>query len=47
MAILNKKKVRLVDDETFMSNHDSSSGIYLTADKSAQYRPVDYNRKEK
>ena len=47
MAILNKKKVRLVDDETFMSNHDSSSGIYLTAARAAQYILVADNRREK
>ena len=35
MAILNQKKVKLVNDETSMRNPDSSSGIYLTAAKVA------------
>ena len=40
MAVLNKKKVRLVNYETYMKNNDSSSGIYLTASKLAQCRLV-------
>ena len=47
MAIINQKRVRLVNDETYMSNPDSSSGFYLTAAKVAQYGLVDRNRREK
>ena len=47
MAIINKKRVRLLNDETYIRNPDSSSGFYLTAAKVAQYRLVDKNRREK
>ena len=47
MLILNQKKVGLVNDETFTSNPDYSSGIYLTATKVAQVRLVAENRREK
>ena len=47
MAVLNQKKVVLVNDETSMRNPDSSSGIYLTTDKVAQFRLVAGNRREK
>ena len=47
MAIINKKRVRLVNDETSMINPDSSSVIYLTAAKLAHCRLVDDNRREK
>ena len=36
-----------VNDETSMKNPDLSSGIYLTADKVAQFRLVVENRREK
>ena len=44
MAILNQKKLRLVNDETSMRNPDYSLVIYLTADKVAQFRMVAQNR---
>ena len=47
MAILNQKKVRLVNDETSMRNPDSSLVIYLTSAKLAQCRLVGDNRREK
>ena len=47
MTILNKNKVRLVNDETSSSNPDYSSVIYPTAAKVAQYRLVDENRRER
>ena len=47
MAVINKKKVVLVNDETSMRNPDSSSGIYLTTDKVTQFRLVAGNRREK
>ena len=40
-------KFRLVNDETYIRNPDSISGIYLTADKAAQCRLVAKNRREK
>ena len=46
MAILNQKKVRLVNDETSTRNPDSSSVIYLTAAKVSKCRLVDENRRE-
>ena len=45
--ILNKKKVRLLNDETSRSNPDSSSSIYLNSAKVAQYILVYDNRREK
>ena len=47
MMILQKKKVRLLNDEKSRRNRDSSSGIYLTAAKVVQYRLVDENWREK
>ena len=47
MAVLNQKKVILVNDEKSMRNPSSSSIIYLTADKVAQFTLVDENRREK
>ena len=47
MMILNKNKVRLINDVTPRRNPDSSSGIYITADKVAQCRLVTDNRIEK
>ena len=47
MLILNQKKVRLVNDETFTSNPDSSLVVYLTDTKVAQVRMVAENRREK
>ena len=38
--------MRLVNDETSMRKPDSSTGIYLTADKVAQYRLVGDNTRE-
>ena len=46
MIILHQKKARLVNDETSRRNPDSSSVIYLTADKVAQCRLVADNRRE-
>ena len=47
MAILNQKKLRLVNDETSMRNPDYSLVIYLTAAKVAQCRLMAENRREK
>ena len=47
MMILHQKKARLVKYETYSRNPDSGSGIYLTADKVAQCRPVAENMIEK
>ena len=47
MAILNPKKLRLVNDETSMRNPDSGLGIYLTTDKVSQFRLTDEKKKEK
>ena len=47
MAILNQKKVRLVNYETSMRNPDYSLVIYLTAAKVAQCRLMAENRREK
>ena len=47
MTIINKKKARLVNDETYMRNHNQSTIIYPTSDKVLQYRLVDENRREK
>ena len=44
MMILQQNKLRLVNDKTSRRNPDSSSGIYLTFPKVAQYRLVDKNR---
>ena len=44
MALLNQKKVRLVNYETSMRNHDYISVIYLTAAKVLQCRLVAGNR---
>ena len=45
--ITKQEKVRLIHDVTSRRNPDSNLGIYLTADKVAQYRLVDENRREK
>ena len=45
--IPNKKKVRLVNDETSTRKPDSGTVIYLTDAKVAQYRLVCENRREK
>ena len=45
--ILNQKKVKLVNYETFMGNPGLSTGIYLTANKVAQCRLVAENRIKK
>ena len=47
MMILHQKKVILVHYETSRRNPGSSSGIYLTASKVAQCRPMAENRREK
>ena len=47
MIILQKNKVRFVNDETSKSNPDSNSGIYLNADKLEQCRLVYCSRREK
>ena len=48
MMILKKKKVKLENEETTTRrNPDSTSVIYLTAVKVAQYIQVDGNRREK
>ena len=47
MEILNKKKVRLVNDENYMRNPDYSLGIYLTTAKVEHFRLVAKNRREK
>ena len=47
MLILQKKKVILVKDKTYIRNHDSKSGIYLTAAKVEQYILVDENKRER
>ena len=47
MSIINQKKVILVNNETSARNPCSSSGVYLTAVKLAQYRLVDEKRREK
>ena len=45
MVILNKNKVRLLNDETSMSKTDSRMRTYLTADKVAQFTLVAANRR--
>ena len=47
MMILQKNKVRLLNDVTSRRNHDFNLGIYLTAAKVAEFRLVDDNRIEK
>ena len=47
MMIMQKKKVRLLNDEKSRRNRDSSLGIYLTAAKVAQYRLVAENKRDK
>ena len=50
MEILKQNKVRLVNYDrkiTTGKNYHSTSGIYLTAAKLAQYRMVVENRREK
>ena len=50
MGILKKKKVILSNydnDITTRKNHNSTSGIYLTAVKVAQCRMIAENRREK
>ena len=47
MMILNKRKVKLENkDASTRRDHNSTSGIYLTAVKVAQCRQVDANRRE-
>ena len=47
MMIHKKKKVKLAnEDSNTRRNPDSTSGIYLTAVKVAQYRQVAANRRE-
>ena len=45
MIILQQKQVRLVNDETYRRNTDSSSRIYFTAAKVTQYSLVAENRR--
>ena len=47
IAILNQKKVRLINYETSMRNPDSSLEIYLTTSKVNYCRLMDENRREK
>ena len=47
MMIHHQKKVKLGDEDSNTKiNHNSTSGIYLTADKVAQCREVAANRRE-
>ena len=46
IMILKQKKVKLEnDDSNTRRNPNSTSGIYLTAAKVAQFRQVDVNRR--
>ena len=48
MMILNKKKVKLADEDTTTRGHpNSTSGIYLTTVKVIQFRQLANNRREK
>ena len=47
MMTIHQKKAILVNDKKSRRNPDLSLGIYLTADKVAQWRLVADNRREK